>query len=293
MIKVYRDFDQSQLDIEYNARATVPDYTIFGRQNDAFSKEARETLECLLDVSYGDHPDELIDVFPAGQKAPVFLYFHGGYWRANSQKQAAAMAPNFVKHGIAVVPVNYSLAPSASLDEITRQSRAAVAWVWKNGAETFGADPDRIFIGGTSAGGHITGMVLAGGWHDRFGVPENCIKGALALNGLYDLEPVRLSEPNEWAQLDEPAARRNSPIHHLPEQGCPLIVSYGGSETSEFKRQSNIYAAAWRNHGWPCSEFEVSECNHFNIPQQLRDPTTPLCREVFQMIGLERAENLS
>mgnify|MGYP001253338452 CR=1 FL=1 len=90
-------------------------------------------------------------------------------------------------------------------------------------------------------------MVLAGGWHDRFGVPENCIKGALALNGLYDLEPVRLSEPNEWAQLDEPAARRNSPIHHLPGQGCPLIVSYGGSETSEFKRQSNIYAAAWRN----------------------------------------------
>ena len=85
--------------------------------------------------------DEVIDIFPAGTNAPVFLYFHGGYWRANSQKQAAAMAPNFVRHNIAVVPVNYSLAPGATLDEITRQSRAAVAWVWKHGAERFGADP--------------------------------------------------------------------------------------------------------------------------------------------------------
>ena len=52
MAKIYRDFDQAQLDIEYNARGTVPDYTVFGRQNDAFSEEARQTLECLLDVSY-------------------------------------------------------------------------------------------------------------------------------------------------------------------------------------------------------------------------------------------------
>ena len=286
MTKIYRDFDQVQLDIEYNARGTVPDYTIFGRENDAYSEEARLSLECMLDMSYGDHPDEVIDIFPAGPKAPVFLYFHGGYWRANSQKQAAAMAPNFVKHGITVVPVNYSLAPGASLDEIIRQSREAVAWVWKYGAEEFAAHTDRIFIGGTSAGGHITGMVLAGGWHDEFGVPAKCVKGALALNGLYDLEPVRLSEPNEWAQLDEAAAYRNSPIYQLPEHGCPLIVSFGGSETSEFKRQSKIYAAAWRDRGWPCSEFEVTECNHFNIPQQLRDPATRLCREVFEMIGV-------
>ncbi|MEE2654469.1 MAG: alpha/beta hydrolase [Pseudomonadota bacterium] len=286
MTKIYRDFDQVQLDIEYNARGTVPDYTIFGRENDAYSEEARLSLECMLDMSYGDHPDEVIDIFPAGPKAPVFLYFHGGYWRANSQKQAAAMAPNFVKHGITVIPVNYSLAPGASLDEIIRQSREAVAWVWKYGAEEFGAHTDRIFIGGTSAGGHITGMVLAGGWHDEFGVPAKCVIGALALNGLYDLEPVRLSEPNEWAQLDEAAAYRNSPIYQLPEHGCPLIVSFGGSETSEFKRQSKIYAAAWRDRGWPCSEFEVTECNHFNIPQQLRDPATRLCREVFEMIGV-------
>ena len=147
----------------------------------------------------------------------------------------------------------------------------------------FGADPDRIFVGGTSAGGHITGMVLAGGWHDDFGVPPDCVKGALALNGLYDLQPVRLSEPNEWAKLDEAAARRNSPIHYLPEQGCPMIVSYGGSETAEFKRQSNIYAAAWRERGLALfgirghrmQPFQHSptaaRCEHAPVPGSVRD----------------------
>lgn len=286
MDKIYRDFDRAQLDIEYSARGTVPDYTIHGRENAEFSREARETLECLPDVSYGDHPDEVIDIFPAGPEAPVFLYLHGGYWRANSQKEAAAMAPNFVAHGVSVVPVNYSLAPGASLDTITEQCRAAVAWVWKNGKASFGADINRIYVGGTSAGGHLTGMILASGWHGAHGVPMDVVKGALALNGLHDLEPVRLSEPNDWIHLDEASAHRNSPIHHLPEQGCPLIVSYGGSETSEFKRQSEIYAAAWRERGWPCSCFEVTERNHFNIPQELRDPSTRMCREMFEMIGV-------
>ena len=287
MVKVYQNFDKKQLDFEYNARGTVSDYTIFNRQNEAFSQEARDSIDCLVDVPYGKHSDEILDIFPAGKNAPIFVYIHGGYWRANSQKQAAAMAPNFVKHGISVVPINYSLAPGASLDTITTQCRSAVAWVWKNGKEIFDADVDRVFVGGTSAGGHLTGMILSEGWHNTENVPVDFLKGALALNGIFDLEPVRLSEPNQWIKLDEESARRNSPIHHLPKYGCPLVVSYGGSETSEFKRQSNIYAAAWIKQDWPCSLFEVTERNHFNIPHDLRDASKRLCREVFEMIGVK------
>ena len=67
----------------------------------------------------------------------------------------------------------------------------------------------------------------------------------------------------------------------------PLGRFLRGSETSEFKRQSNIYAAAWIEQGWPCSLFEVTERNHFNIPHDLRDPLKRLCREVFEMIGVK------
>jgi len=181
--------------------------------------------------------------------------------------------------------LNYALAPGVTIDEIVRQCRAAIAWLHGNARE-FGGDPDRIHISGSSAGGHLTGMLLAGGWHDEFGVPDDVIKGACALSGIHEMEPIRLSEINEWARLDEAAAARNSPIRHLPARGCPLIVSYGGSETAEFKRQTDEYAAAWRAKGLACEYVERAAFNHFDIVFDLNDPNGALARAALTHLGL-------
>ena len=42
--------------------------------------------------------------------------------------------------------------PWVHLEELVRQCRAAIAWVYRN-ADTFGGDRDRIFISGHSSGG--------------------------------------------------------------------------------------------------------------------------------------------
>ena len=282
---VYRDFDQAELDREYTIRDTVPDIDPFLDEYARLSAEARATLSCRLDVSYGEHPDEMVDVFPGRGRAPVLVYIHGGYWRMLSQKESAFMAPCFVEAGAAVVTVNYSLTPHTSLDNIVGQCRAAVAWAWKN-AEEFGGDPDNIFVCGSSAGGHLTGMMVAGGWHAVAGIPENAVKGAVPLSGLHDLEPVRLSCVNEWARLDEASARRNSPVHNLPRIGCPLIIAYGASETSEFKRQSRMLGEAWSRNGWPIEMFEHETRNHFDLVFDLCDGQSLLGRKIFAMMGL-------
>lgn len=288
MTKVYADFDQETLDNEYLISRTVPSIEPFIADYGKFSAEARANLDCRIDVSCGDHPDQLIDIFPATGEddgpAPVFIFIHGGYWRMLSHRESSFMAENMVANGIAVVAVNYSLAPEASIDTIVHQCRKAIAWTWRNAAG-FGADPDRIFVCGSSAGGHLTGMMVAGGWHEDFGVPANVIRGAIPLSGLHDLEPLRHSCINEWARLDEEAARRNSPVHHLPDAGCPLILSYGASETSEFKRQSALLADAWRARGWQADIFEHPDRNHFDIVFDLRDLDTLLGRKVRDMIG--------
>lgn len=286
MTRVYRDFDQETLDREYNARGTVDDADIFIRAYGERSEAARESVPCLLDVPYGAHPDAVVDLFPAGKGAPVFIFIHGGYWRALSQRDSAFMASAFVERGVSVVAVNYSLAPAASIDTIVHQCREAVRWAWQYGSQAMDCDPNQIFVGGSSAGGHLTGMMVAGGWHEEFGVPADVVKGAITFSGLHDLEPIRLSNINEWAQLDDESARRNSPIHQLPEQGCPLIVTCGDLETSEFKRQAQIYADAWAGKGRPCSHFEVPGRNHFDIVFELCDPTSRVATEVFAMIGV-------
>lgn len=279
----YRGMDQETLDREYNARATVPSIEPFLERYAALSAEMRATLPCHLDVSYGPAEAEAMDIFPAGPDAPVFVFIHGGYWRLLSKEDSAFMARAFTEAGVAVVAVDYALAPEASLDEIVRQCHAAVTWIWANGRE-FGIDPNRIFVGGTSAGGHLAGMLLAGDWQESFGAPKDIVKGAVALNGLHDLEPVRLTTPNEWLHLDEDAAARNSPIRHLPERGCPLIVAWGGSETSEFKRQSRDYAAAWEARGYPCRAYEIGDRNHFDIVLDFADPERRLTKDTLAMI---------
>jgi arylformamidase len=288
MTKAYGDFDQETLDNEFLISKTVPDMQVFVAEYSRLSSEACATLDCREDVSYGKHTDQVIDIFPAkgkqGIATPVFIFIHGGYWRMLSQKESSFMAPNMVDNGIAVVTVNYSLAPVASLDTIVRQCREAVAWVYRNAAD-FGGDPNRIFVCGSSAGGHLTGMMVAGGWHDDLGIPADVIKGAIPISGLHDLEPMRHSCVNEWVQLDAHSAHRNSPVQHLPDDLCPLILTYGGSETAEFKRQSSIFADAWRAKGGQAELFEHATRNHFDIVFDLCNPDSLLGRKVLKMIG--------
>lgn len=284
---VYRGFDQETLDREYRARGTVP-VEVFEAciaRYAADSARARATLECREDVRYGESADEVIDIFPAGSGAPVLVFIHGGYWRMLSQKESAFMAECFTGLGAAVVTVNYSLAPAASLDVIVAQCRRALAWTHANAA-SFGGDPERIHVTGSSAGGHLTGAMISGGWHREFGVPKDIVKSACAISGIFDLEPIRLCEVNEWAQLDAASARRNSPIHHIPEQGCPLVVTYGGNETAEFKRQTDDYAAAWRARGFAAEYVEMDETNHFDIVFDYQDPDGRLTRAVRAAMGL-------
>jgi arylformamidase len=286
-MSVYRTFDQPNLDREYAPRATVATdaFESILRRYAELSAHARATLPCRLDVAYGAHPDSLVDIFPAGRGAPVLLFVHGGYWRMLSQKESAFMAPTFVNRGVAVVTVNYTLAPKASLDEIVRQCRAALAWTYRRAPE-FGADPERIVIAGSSAGGHLVGMLLSAGWHDEFKVPTNIVKGACALSGIYDLEPVRLAEPNTWIKLDRDSAQRNSPIHHIPKTGgCPLVVSYGGNETAEFKRQTDEYAAAWRARGFKATHVDMTPTNHFDIVLDMCNPGGPLTTAMLGLFG--------
>jgi arylformamidase len=284
MIAIYRNMDKAAVDRGYNARATVDDVDVLLAEYSSRSAVARDTMDCLEDVAYGDHVDEVIDIFPAGPNAPIFIFIHGGYWRALSQKDSASMAPGLVAKGISLVTVNYSLAPVASLDTIVCQCRSALTWVWENAAR-FSGDRNSIFVGGSSAGGHLTGMLVAGGWHSEFGLPEKAIKGAVLLSGLYELEPIRLSYINEWTKLNLAGARRNSPQGHLPIAGCPIVVSYGETETSEFKRQSREYAKAWTLAGGGCDLFETTGRNHFDIIFDLDNPETRLGRSVLDLVG--------
>lgn len=273
-------------DTQYNARASVLDYEQYPRRYRALSDSAHASLKVFKDIAYGPGAGERLDIFPAAQvDAPVLLFIHGGYWRALSRADSAFMAPALTAAGACVVVIDYDLAPAVTLDQIVDQSRRALAWVHRHIGE-YGGDPTRIVASGSSAGGHLVGMLLAAGWQADYGVPLNVLHGALPISGLFDLQPLLSTHINAWMSLDETAARRNSPQFHLPAQGPDLVVSFGALETEEFARQSHVFLGAWQQRGLPGRFVAAPGRNHFDVVLQLGEPGTPLYNAALQLLDL-------
>ena len=142
-------------EVQYNARNSVPDFDSCMKEYARLAQKSKNTVTGLYNLHYGLAKRETLDIFPAmKQLSPIFIYIHGGYWRAQSKDDACSMAENFVAHGIAVSTIEYSLCPHASLFEIVREVRTSIAWIYQN-AKTYGIDPEQIYVGGSSAGGHL------------------------------------------------------------------------------------------------------------------------------------------
>ena len=283
---VYRTWDQTELNRQMSARGTVPDITPMMQDYARHSATMRGALPCELNVPYGPTPAERLDYFPAMKPgAPIFAFIHGGYWRMLDAADSTFMAQTFVDAGAAVVAINYALAPGASVAEIVRQCRAGLAWVYHNAARLNG-DPARIHVSGSSAGGHLGGMMLAGGWAGEYGLPEGFVQSASLLSGLFDLEPVRLSNCNDWLNLDSASARTLSPQNNLPARPLPLLICYAPNETEGFKLQSECYAASCRATGCEVEIIIEPGTNHFDLPLRFMDKTAALTRAALRVMQL-------
>ena len=80
---VYRKFDQKTLDREYRSRDSVPIelFEALSARCDEASARMRKTVPGQRDLPFGPSQDEVLELFPGGEDAPVFVCFHGGYWR--------------------------------------------------------------------------------------------------------------------------------------------------------------------------------------------------------------------
>jgi arylformamidase len=256
------------IDAAYRPSAMLPP-GVFDAQMVAYrerSADAYRSLPHQRDLCYDPASGQCLDIFPApgpGLK-PAFIFIHGGYWRMLSKNESTFMAGALTRRGISVVAVDYTLAPAATLEEIIRQVRTAIAWLHRNGA-AHGIDPERLHVGGSSAGGHLTGALIAGGWREGVGLPEDAIKGAMPVSGIFDLAPLARSFVNEWMQLDDARVLAMSPIHHLPPSGCKLLLTWGAIEPRGFKDQSTNFIAAWRAAGFAGEATEIPARNHFDI----------------------------
>jgi len=277
--KIYLDYDQAGLDAQYNNRLRWPDYKEHFANWRTWSEATLGKLPAHLDLAFGPDPMEKLDLFPAeSEGAPLYVFIHGGYWYSLDKADYSYVAEGMRPHGIATAVNNFGLAPDTSMDEIVRQNRAALAWLWRN-AHTYGADPGRIYVCGHSAGGHLAVMLLATDWPAfGAGLPKDLVKGACAIGGLFDMEAIRLSYLNKTLKMDKLEAARNAPLLQRYPVSAPLSLVVAVDETPEYHRQSQAMADLWRGLGYPVELLVPQGLNHFDVANQLIDPTCDLVK---------------
>ena len=285
---VWLDMDQAELDAAYDQIKYAPNLPQIVKRYATNSEAVRARLGAPRRYAYGPTPIEALDVYATKRaNAPINIFIHGGAWRGGLAKDFGYPAELFVHAGAHYVVPDFINGTEAngSLMSMAEQVRRAVAWVYRN-AQSFGGDPDRIYVSGHSSGGHLAAVVLVTDWRKDFNLPVDTVKGGLCCSGMFDLKPVRLSARSSYVKFTDEIEQALSSQRHLDKLNAPVIVAYGALETPEFQRQSRDFAAAVKSAGKPVQLLVAEGYNHFEIPETLANPYGLLGRAVLAQMTL-------
>ncbi|MGE0311780.1 MAG: alpha/beta hydrolase [Lautropia sp.] len=287
------DPTDAALELEYNLRTRHPEREAVYRAFAARSSEYRSLHPAHLDLRYAEADRCLVDVFlpdsdaatsfsvgPMAGARPLFVFLHGGYWRALDKSLFSFIAKPFVERGVCVAMPTYGLAPAFTLSEIVDQVEQAMRWL-SAGAGSFGWDRERVVLCGHSAGGHLAAMMAA---CDAQKIGGLGIRGASVISGLFDLEPLLHTNVNRDVHMSEAEAREQSPIHRSSFAARHFLVTAGALETGGFVEQSRRFDHHLREVGRSSEFLLIENRTHFDILEDLADPLQPLHRRTLEML---------
>jgi acetyl esterase/lipase len=192
-------------------------------------KENKQSVHS--DVAYGVDVRQKLDIYCTGEKnsnCPVFVFFHGGGFTAGDRSHYGYVASPFVKNGVITVIPSYRLAPKHTYPDPVEDVQNALAWIHKN-IKSFGGNPNRIFIGGHSAGAILAVYVsLKTDWLKKRALPLDLIKGCVPISAVYDLRmrnEAYLSDANFEAEA--------SPLFNINNDLPYMLVAVGSNEIVE------------------------------------------------------------
>jgi acetyl esterase/lipase len=161
------------------------------------------------------YADEMcrLDLYrPEGIKGfPTVVFYHGGGLTAG----ARAVPKELTYRGWAVVGAGYRLHPQVRHPTYIEDAAAALAWTFKS-IQSFGGDPDKIFVTGISAGGYLTAMVgLDKDYLAKHGLDANRIAGLIPVTGqMITHQTVRKEQCIEPSKY-RPTIDKYAPLYHV------------------------------------------------------------------------------
>ncbi|MBI1354191.1 MAG: carboxylesterase family protein [Acidobacteria bacterium] len=265
---------------------------------------AGQKLTANIPYVENGHERNVLDVYApqkAAQGLPVMFWLHGGGWQAGDKSDVALKPKVLTERGFVFVSSNYRLLPQATMDELTADVTASLGWVYKNIAR-YGGDPNRIFIGGHSAGAQLAALLCT---DDRLargvGVPFAALKGCVPVDGdTYDIPKIIITAELRTALYGRPLPTfghrqkfGNDPNKHLEfsavthvakGKGVPpflLLYFAGNADTrAQAERLESVLQAA----DVPVKVFGKGDTNHVRLNDDLGKPEDPATVELFRFL---------
>ncbi|HLH22175.1 MAG TPA: alpha/beta hydrolase [Chloroflexota bacterium] len=235
--------------------------------------QAADGTRRMLDVAYGPHPEQRLDVFrPAtAAPAPLVVVVHGGGWSVGDKAQYASVGNRLAHEGLVAMNVNYRLSPAVQHPTHVQDVALAIGWCYRHAAE-YGADPERLCLLGHSSGAHLAALVaLAPSYLAAEGVPPSAIGRVIGVSGVgYDLderyaalcvapffEPVFGADSSRW--------KLAAPMHYVERSAPAFLLVHGLGDTEAPPASTEVFAAALEEAGVPTRLVLVPDENHISV----------------------------
>ena len=185
-------------------------------------------------------PAEKLNVFApkkSAQLKEVLIFIHGGSWNSGRKEIYNFFGSRWARKDVVTVIVDYPKSPKAGYDEMAIDVATSVKWVKEN-ISTYGGDPNKIFISGHSAGGHLAALVgIKKEYFSRVGM-ANPLKGIILIDAagldMYGYLKGEGFEPgNSYLNTfsnDPKIWKEASPMYFLHNEMPPMLI-YRGSKT--------------------------------------------------------------
>lgn len=224
---------------------------------------------------------DYLDVFmPDGAKnVPVLVFFHGGALVQGSKELDDALGQKLAKRGIGFVSPNYRLSPAVKHPQHANDAAAATAWVFDN-IETYGGDPDNVFVGGHSAGAYLAALLaLDRSYLSEAGGADRPVRGAVLVSPFLFVEevaPTRIAADSIYLSI-----WGNDPEDWLAASMTPLIRSgqgdilliYADGDADWRKSQINRFVKLMRQAGnQNVTAVEVPNREHISLVTSVMEP---------------------
>ncbi len=234
--------------------ALVPDNSYVARPSAAYGADPRQQLDIYLPLPSADT-----------RARPLVVFFYGGSWSSGERASYRFVGEALASRGVVTLVADYRLSPQVRYPAFLQDAAAAVQWAHRHAAE-LGADPQRIYLMGHSAGGYNAAMLaLDRRWLGQVGLQPQQLAGWIGIAGPYDFLPIGIPEVQVAFEWPGTPADSQPLVHASAQSPRTLLIAARSDRLVNPQRNTLALDQALRQAGVPVQTHMLDGVSHVTV----------------------------